>query len=95
MWVRELFFDRFVPKKDEALAIKEGSPLEYMPLIAEEFWRATGFHLYGLLEFTLWLPWAIGRAGPNPGVPPFDGGTFTQVAPTKAQRVLPGLVSMS
>ena len=29
--VRELFFDHFVPKKAEALVIKEESPLEYMP----------------------------------------------------------------
>ena len=53
--VRELFFDRFIPKKDEVLVIKEGSPLDYMPLITEEFWRATGLHLHGLLEFTLWI----------------------------------------
>ena len=53
--VRELFFDHFVPKKDEALAVKEGSPLEYMPLIAEEFWRATGLRLHGLPKFTLWI----------------------------------------
>ena len=53
--VRELFFDRFVPKKAKALAIKEESPLEYMPFIAEEFYRATGLHLHDLLEFTLWI----------------------------------------
>ena len=53
--VRELFFDRFIPKKDEALAIKEESPLEYMPLIAEEFYRATGLRLHELPEFTLWI----------------------------------------
>ena len=53
--VRELFFDHFLPQKDEALAIKERSPLDYMPLIAEEFWRATGLRLHGLPEFTLWI----------------------------------------
>ena len=53
--VRELFFDRFLPQKDEALAIKEGAPLDYIPLIAEEFWRATGLCLHGLPEFTLWI----------------------------------------
>ena len=53
--VRELFFDRFIPKKAEALVIKEESPLEYMPFIAEEFHRATGLHLHDLLEFTLWI----------------------------------------
>ena len=53
--VREMFFDHFLPQKDEALAIKERSPLDYMPLIAEEFWRATGLHLHELPEFTLWI----------------------------------------
>ena len=53
--VRELFFDRFIPKKAEALAIKEESPLEYMPFIAEEFYRATGLRLHDLPEFTLWI----------------------------------------
>ena len=53
--VRELFFDRFVPKKAEALVIKEVSPLDYMPFIAKEFHRATGLHLLDLPEFTLWI----------------------------------------
>ena len=53
--VRELFFDRFIPKRAEALAIKEESPLEYMPFIAEEFYRATGLRLHDLPEFTLWI----------------------------------------
>ena len=39
---RELFFDRLTPRKAEAVAIKEESPLNYMPYIAEEFHRATG-----------------------------------------------------
>ena len=55
VWVREFFFDRFIPKKAEALAVKEESPLEYMPLIAEEFYRATGLCLHELPEFTLWI----------------------------------------
>ena len=53
--VRELFFDRFVPKKAEALVIKEESPLKYMLFIAEEFHRATGLRLHDLPEFTLWI----------------------------------------
>ena len=53
--VRELFFDRFIPKKAEALVIKEESPLDYMPFIAEEFHRATGLCLLDLPEFTLWI----------------------------------------
>ena len=53
--VRELFFDHFIPKKAEALVIKEESPLDYMPFIAEEFHRATGLYLLDLPEFTLWI----------------------------------------
>ena len=53
--VRELFFDRFVPKKAEALVIKEESPLDYMPFIAKEFQMATGLRLNDLPEFTLWI----------------------------------------
>ena len=53
--VRELLFDRFIPKKAEALVIKEESPLEYMPFIAKEFHRATGLCLHDLPEFTLWI----------------------------------------
>ena len=52
---REQFFDRLMPKKAEALAIKEESPLEYMPYITEEFHRATGLYLNDLPEFTLWI----------------------------------------
>ena len=52
--VRELFFDHFIPKKDEALILKEESPLEYMPFIGEELYRATGICLHELPEFTLW-----------------------------------------
>ena len=36
------------------MAIKERSPLGFMPLIEEQFWRATGLHLHGLQDFTLW-----------------------------------------
>ena len=38
------------------------------------------------------LSWAVGPAGPTPGVPPLDRGSTTQVAPIEAQRVLPGLI---
>ena len=53
--VRDLFFECFLPQKDKALAVKERSPLGYMPLIAEQFWRATGLCLHGLPDFTLWI----------------------------------------
>ena len=52
---RERFFDHLTPKKSEAVIIKEESPLDYMPYIAEEFHRATGLCLNDLPEFTLWI----------------------------------------
>ena len=42
-------------KKAEALRLKEESPLDYMPFIAEEFYRATGIRLHELPEFTGWI----------------------------------------
>ena len=54
-WVRECFFDHLTPRKAEAVAIKEESPLDYMPYIAEEFQRATSLRLNDLPEFTLWI----------------------------------------
>ena len=53
--VRELFFDRFMAKKAEALRIKEESPLDYMPFIAGEFHVVTGMHLHELQDFTRWI----------------------------------------
>ena len=53
--VRDQFFEHFLPHKEEALAIKERSPLGFMPLIEEQFWRTTGLHLHGLQDFTLWI----------------------------------------
>ena len=52
---RERFFDHLTPRKAEAVAIKEETPLNYMPYITEEFHRATGLHLNDLPEFTLWI----------------------------------------
>ena len=52
---REHFFDHLTLRKAEAVAIKEDTPLSYMSYIAEEFHRATGLRLNGLLEFTLWI----------------------------------------
>ena len=43
--VRDRFFEHFLPHKEEALAIKERSPLDFMPLIEEQFWRAMGLCL--------------------------------------------------
>ena len=52
---RERFFDHLTPRKAEVVAIKEETPLSYMPYIAEEFHRATGLRLNDLPEFTLWI----------------------------------------
>ena len=53
--VRERFFNHLTPRKAEAVAIKEETPLSYMPYIAEEFHRATGLHLNDLPDVTLWI----------------------------------------
>ena len=53
--VRELFFDRFMAKKAEALRIKEESPLDYMPFIEGEFHAVTGMRLHELPNFTRWI----------------------------------------
>ena len=53
--VRDQFFEHFLLHKEEALAVKERSPLGFMPLIEEQFWRATGLHLHGLQDFTSWI----------------------------------------
>ena len=55
MRVRELFFDRFVARKAEALRIKEESPLDYMPFIMGEFNAVTGICLHELQDFTGWI----------------------------------------
>ena len=53
--VREHFFDHLTPRKAEAVAVKEETPLDNMPYITEEFHRAIGLHLNDLTEFTLWI----------------------------------------
>ena len=56
-WVRlrDKFFMHFLPHKEEALGIKERCPMDYMPYIEEQFWRATGLCLNGLRDFTTWI----------------------------------------
>ena len=46
--LRDKFFTHFIQHKEEALSIKEMHPMDYMPYIEEQFWRATGLCLYGL-----------------------------------------------
>ena len=52
---RERFFNHLTPRKAEAVTIKEETPLDYMPYIAEEFNKATGLRLNDLPQFTLWI----------------------------------------
>ena len=56
-WVRlrDKFFTHFLPHKEEALGIKERCPMDYMPYIEEQFWRATGLCLNGLQDFMAWI----------------------------------------
>ena len=56
-WVitRDLFFEHFLPHKEEALGIKERCPMDFMPFIEEQFWRATDLRLHGLRDFTAWI----------------------------------------
>ena len=37
------------------LGIKERCPMDYMPYVEEQFWRATGLRLNGLWDFTGWI----------------------------------------
>ena len=53
--VRDRFFEHFLRHKEEALSIKERSPLDFMPLMEEQFWRAMGLCLHGLRGFILWI----------------------------------------
>ena len=46
--VRDKFFTHLLLHKEGALGIKERCPMDYMPYIEEQFWRATGLHLNGL-----------------------------------------------
>ena len=56
-WVRlrDKFFTHFLPHKEEALGIKERCPMDYMPYIEEQFFRAMGLRLNGLQDFTAWI----------------------------------------
>ena len=58
-WVRvkEQFFDHFLQYKDEALALKEARPMDFMAYIQDHFYQATGLHLDGLGSFTGWIKW--------------------------------------
>ena len=58
-WVRvkEQFFDHFLQYKDEALALKEAHPMDFMAYIQDHFYQATGLHLDGLRSFTGWIKW--------------------------------------
>ena len=53
--LKDKFFTRFLPHKEEALGIKERCPMDYMVCIKEHFQRATGLCLNGLQDFTAWI----------------------------------------
>ena len=53
--VKERFFDHFLQYKDEALALKEARPMDFMAYIQDHFHQATGLHLDGLGSFTGWI----------------------------------------
>ena len=58
-WVRvkEQFFNHFLQYKDEALALKEACPMNFMAYIQDHFYQATSLHLDGLRSFTGWIKW--------------------------------------
>ena len=53
--VKDKFFAHFLPHKEEALGIKERCPMDYMPYIEDQFWRATGLCLHRLQDFMAWI----------------------------------------
>ena len=53
--VKEQFFEYFLQYKDEALALKEECPMDFMAYIEDHFYKATGLHLDGLGSFTGWI----------------------------------------
>ena len=53
--VKEWFFDHFLQYKEEALALKEARPMDFMVYVRDLFYQATGLHLDGLGSFTGWI----------------------------------------
>ena len=53
--VRDLFFSHFLQYKEEALALKEARPMDFMAYIQNLFYQATSLHLDGLGSFTGWI----------------------------------------
>ena len=53
--VRDLFFNYFLQYKEEALALKEMRPMDFMAHIQDLFYQATGLHLDGLGSFIGWI----------------------------------------
>ena len=53
--VKERFFDHFLQYKEEALALKEAHPMDFMAYIQDLFYQATSLHLDGLASFTGWI----------------------------------------
>ena len=55
--VKEQFLNHFLQYKEEALALKEARPMDFMAYIQDLFYQATGLHLDGLGSFTGWIKW--------------------------------------
>ena len=55
--VKERFFDHFLQHKEEASALKEARPMDFMAYVQDLFYQATGLHLDGLTSFTGWIKW--------------------------------------
>ena len=53
--VKEQFFDHFLQFKEEALALKEARPMDFMAYIQDLFYQATSLHLDGPGSFTGWI----------------------------------------
>ena len=53
--LRDKFFAHLLLHKEEALGIKERCPMDYIPYIEEQFWRAMGLCLDGLQDFMVWI----------------------------------------
>ena len=95
-WARakERFFDHFLQYKEEALALKEAHPMDFMAYIQDLFYQATGLHLDGLVSFTGWIKKGsyyhgiVARQGRLHECPHLMGGPlprWPQVAPSESR----------
>ena len=94
--VKGWFFDHFLQYKDEALALKEAHPMDFMAYIQDHFYQATGLHLDGLGSFTGWIKWGsyyhglVAQQGCLHECAT-DWGPLAQMAPGAPQQVPQGV----